>query len=981
MADGIKDNIPALGVAATGALLSVMSSQMDPAIGPVASLAGGAFLNVGLGIFQSLHQKYRDSLPPTSEQLFANHDLTRLIADAIGHTIEHHTLRSSGHLSGIKKLAAAARDYFYEHGETLSEKFSAIQVSHLADTVSRYAQAVGDKPDPQQGNTLTPELWQHFLKKIPAADSSPVWDDLIACAAPALYQHFAQACYECAKTDFEKGGKAYAALQLRLLSSLAAGQREIIGKIEGIEKSQADILSLLTRLLETVIQRIGSDPSPDLDKLIALAEEEISLSGKILAQLDRIEGTLSTVAQDVRDLKNSRAVTLLPWHPPTPKDFLVGRNQKTADAAAALHQHRVVVLHGPGGIGKTSLAAAAIAAVASGREDPGPWTGGIYLYDFYQQSGHPALLANLARQTTQIDPTDPALEESVRQHFHDGHCLIYLEGCEKAEDLAKMWKLLPSARLCLTTRTSAHVDSHHGIRVDVISEQDAADIILHYSVENPPAITATAGESFKTLATTLGCHSLACERAGILLRLSGESPVWLIQKMQEATLEDWGDPEEEHKNVFYLLRQTALDIAKTEPRALDLWYLLSLTAQTPFPAASLAEVLEIPSAQLARLRQTLQQHSLIGVHPAPAEAPGSTEPAWVLTHALLSEWARKNLPHFCTQLDGLPFDHAALRQTWDAWWTGWLNRHSDAGRIPGGVARYELFQPHLDALLSCFTQQPDAPAEEHRNHMWFMDRAARMHELHGRYLAAEPLYRRALEARERTPGSEHPVTLTSVNNLAALLRAKGDLAAAEPLYWRALEARERTLGPEHPDTLTSVNNLALFLKSKGDLAAAEPLYRRALEARERTLGPEHPDTLTSVNNLAELLRSKGELAAAEPLYRRALEAWERTLGPEHPDTLTSVNNLAALLRAKGDLAAAEPLFRRALEAQERTLGPVYPDTCHTAYNLAVFLKQQQRREEALPLARQAYAGWLRLYGENHKYTCAAANLLDELENK
>ena len=39
----------------------------------------------------------------------------------------------------------------------------------------------------------------------------------------------------------------------------------------------------------------------------------------------------------------------------------------------------------------------------------------------------------------------------------------------------------------------------------------------------------------------------------------------------------------------------------------------------------------------------------------------------------------------------------------------------------------------------------------------------------------------------------------------------GLLKDAEPLFRRALEAQERTLGAEHPDTLVSVNNLALCL--------------------------------------------------------------------------------------------------------------------------------------------------------------------------
>ena len=38
----------------------------------------------------------------------------------------------------------------------------------------------------------------------------------------------------------------------------------------------------------------------------------------------------------------------------------------------------------------------------------------------------------------------------------------------------------------------------------------------------------------------------------------------------------------------------------------------------------------------------------------------------------------------------------------------------------------------------------------------------------------------------------------------------GQLKDAEVLYRRALEALERTLGAEHPFTLRSVNNLALW---------------------------------------------------------------------------------------------------------------------------------------------------------------------------
>ena len=194
------------------------------------------------------------------------------------------------------------------------------------------------------------------------------------------------------------------------------------------------------------------------------------------------------------------------------------------------------------------------------------------------------------------------------------------------------------------------------------------------------------------------------------------------------------------------------------------------------------------------------------------------------------------------------------------------------------------------------------------------------------------LQARALEAHERTP------TLNSVNSFALCLQRMGQLKDAEALYRRALEARERTLGAEHPSTLTSVNDLAVYLKGMGQLKDAEALYRRALEAQERTLGAEHPSTLTSVNNLAMCLKAMGQLKDADALYRRALEAHERTLGAEHPSTLTSVNNLAMCLKAMGQLKDAEALFRRALEARERTLGADHPDTLDSCNNLVICLQ-------------------------------------------
>jgi len=124
-------------------------------------------------------------------------------------------------------------------------------------------------------------------------------------------------------------------------------------------------------------------------------------------------------------------------------------------------------------------------------------------------------------------------------------------------------------------------------------------------------------------------------------------------------------------------------------------------------------------------------------------------------------------------------------------------------------------------------------------------------------------------------GKEYPQTLGSVNSLAGCLYALGDAAAALPLYRRALESRERVLGKEHPDTLASVTNLAECLQSLGDAAGALPLLRRALESSEWVLGKEHPDTLTRVGRMPAIAGRRGRGLAAPSARAREQRAGAR----------------------------------------------------------------------------------------------------------
>ena len=209
----------------------------------------------------------------------------------------------------------------------------------------------------------------------------------------------------------------------------------------------------------------------------------------------------------------------------------------------------------------------------------------------------------------------------------------------------------------------------------------------------------------------------------------------------------------------------------------------------------------------------------------------------------------------------------------------------------------------------------------------------------GKYDAAEPLLREALQVQRETLGDRHPNTLVSINNLGLLLKDKGDLAAAEPLCREALEVQRETLGDRHPNTLISISNLGSLLHAKGDLAAAEPLCREALEVQRETLGSRHPSTLDSISNLGALLMDKGDLAAAEPLLREVLEVDRETFGSRHPNTLLSIGSLGLLLQAKGDLATAAPLYCEALEGWRETFGDLHQSTLTSRKRFGALLQK------------------------------------------
>lgn len=211
--------------------------------------------------------------------------------------------------------------------------------------------------------------------------------------------------------------------------------------------------------------------------------------------------------------------------------------------------------------------------------------------------------------------------------------------------------------------------------------------------------------------------------------------------------------------------------------------------------------------------------------------------------------------------------------------------------------------------------------------------------LQGKYAEAEKLYRKALATREKVLGPDHADTATSLNNLANLLHVQtkygetlareggwgrmaqqGKADDAETLYRRALNAQEKSLGPDHPATATTLNNLAVVLMSQGKNAEAEAFHRRVLPVREKLLGPEHPDTATTLTNLSAALEKQGKYSESEAAYLSAVNISRKAGNPRN--LLLASSRLASSLVRRGRLKEALPYYRESLD----TLDYLYAQT-------------------------------------------------------
>ncbi len=670
-------------------------------------------------------------------------------------------------------------------------------------------------------------------------------------------------------------------------------------------------------------------------------------------------------------------------------------------------QGRVVVLHGIGGVGKTTVALEmAHRALARGvatwwvpADDPDSMRAALYAvafaagaHDHDFDHAHPAdvlwrYLNGLPRPWLLVvdNADDPGALAGAAGAVADGVGWLRPPTHEHGA-------VVVTSRDGRVEQWASWVDLR---RVPTLDSDSAADMLMDLAPD------AGDRDDARRLAAALGGLPLALELAGRYLASAATDPLpspgsaasfaayrsSLDQRLVELPMSEHGpDTTGDNRRALSTTWEMSVDLLTRQGHDLarPLLRLIACFAAAPLPYQRLIrpDILQhsplFPNATPVRLSRCVRALAGLGLIVIETTAPdrsGSMPPglgAWsgLLTmHPLVRAATRATM-----RLAEEPTTHVELVTELLVAATDDL----DAGNATDWP-RWAALAPHCFALLDLVASAAPASPQTRSAALLAARRAAWYRYMAGLYRQAETDFRTILDVATGILGQTHPDTLAVRNNLARCIRETGRGPLAEAEFRSVLGVARDQLGDEHPVTINIRINLARTVRESGRSAAAESEFRSIVDVARHALGEDHPDTLVARGNLAVTLREQGRYAEAEADYRAVLTAWRRTFGEDDLTTLDIRYELAETLLHGGSPQAAEAEYNAILATAQPVYGSDHPNTLIIRHGLARALQASGRPEAARAELRQILQLRQARLGAEHPFTQATQEALASLD--
>lgn len=247
-----------------------------------------------------------------------------------------------------------------------------------------------------------------------------------------------------------------------------------------------------------------------------------------------------------------------------------------------------------------------------------------------------------------------------------------------------------------------------------------------------------------------------------------------------------------------------------------------------------------------------------------------------------------------------------------------------------------------------------------------------------RYERAEAFMTRSLAIREELFGPDDARLAIAICELGTVQQARGRYKEAEQMYRRALALEEQGYRPDDTRISITLNNLGDTCVLLQRFDEADRLYDRARSIVEQYNGPDHPDIALFLCNKAESALHQGRFEDAKRLLERAMEIWEKAVGPDHPHFAIALNNMGGVYRHEGRFDEAEQMHERALAIHEQAVGPNHPWVATDLHDLGMLYVEQGSRDKAALILTRALEIRRRLFGPEHPFTLATIEALEAL---
>jgi hypothetical protein len=194
-----------------------------------------------------------------------------------------------------------------------------------------------------------------------------------------------------------------------------------------------------------------------------------------------------------------------PLQRPLRAAHFTGRAGDLARLLADLQPGRVVTLCGPGGVGKTALAAEAVWTLAPSDDPPERFPDGVFFHSLYNQPQAALALEAIARAYGEDPHPTPA---AAAQRALAGRCaLLILDGAENADDLGAVLAVAGGCGVLVTTR-------RHGDAPADWPEEVAAAVEQALKAEDPRPPQGVRASDWERILTARRAEGdgLACLR-------------------------------------------------------------------------------------------------------------------------------------------------------------------------------------------------------------------------------------------------------------------------------------------------------------------------------------------------------------------------------------------------------------------------------------------------------------------------------------